>query len=408
MFCITRTAVFVILFVLLLSASTVRAQEIFTAPGWKHLSSKMGDLEAPNAGNQQTSSIVLDMDGDGVNDFVITERTAAPSVVGYLREASGWTRFVIDPEALRIEAGSFAYDIDNDGDTDILAGGDSRSNEVWWWENPAPEVSSTWQRHLIKSSGASKHHDQIIADFNNDGRDELVFWNQGARTLFLAEIPDNVKTAGEWERTAVYTYGPDEMVQRGSYPPFKRPNEHEGLAAADIDGDGTLDIVGGGRWFKHLEGDTYLPHIIDASYPFTRSMVAQFIAGGRPEVVLVAGDGTAPMVLYEYQDGTWQSRVIVDEVVDGHSVTVADFNGDGHPDIFNAEMGLGNDPNPEAYLLLGDGNGGFTKQIIQQGVGLHESRLVDLDGNGSLDVLGKPYTWDAPRLDIWLNEGIDR
>jgi hypothetical protein len=32
-------------------------------------------------------------------------------------------------------------------------------------------------------------------------------------------------------------------------------------------------------------------------------------------------------------------------------------------------------------------------------------RLVDLDGDGDLDVLGKPYTWSAPRVDVWLNNG---
>jgi hypothetical protein len=37
------------------------------------------------------------------------------------------------------------------------------------------------------------------------------------------------------------------------------------------------------------------------------------------------------------------------------------------------------------------------------GFGNHESKIVDLDGNGTLDILGKPYNWDTPRLDIWLN-----
>jgi len=31
--------------------------------------------------------------------------------------------------------------------------------------------------------------------------------------------------------------------------------------------------------------------------------------------------------------------------------------------------------------------------------------MVDLDGNGTLDILGKPYNWNTPRLDIWLNMG---
>jgi hypothetical protein len=35
---------------------------------WKHLSTKHGDLPAPNAGTEQTSATVFDIDKDGVND----------------------------------------------------------------------------------------------------------------------------------------------------------------------------------------------------------------------------------------------------------------------------------------------------------------------------------------------------
>jgi len=31
--------------------------------------------------------------------------------------------------------------------------------------------------------------------------------------------------------------------------------------------------------------------------------------------------------------------------------------------------------------------------------------VADLDGNGTLDILEKPYNWDAPRVDVWLNRG---
>jgi hypothetical protein len=35
----------------------------------------------------------------------------------------------------------------------------------------------------------------------------------------------------------------------------------------------------------------------------------------------------------------------------------------------------------------------------------HESKIADLDGDGDYDILDKPYGWQTPRLDIWLNEG---
>lgn len=390
--------------VLLLPGRSLLAQE--TEPGWRHFSSTKGDLPVPNEGNQQTSSTVFDIDGDRTNDFVITERTESPSVTWYRRSGDGWERYVVDHDPLHIEAGSTFHDVDGDGDLDFVAGGDGQSNKVWWWENPSPrfDPNTSWTRRLIKDSGANKHHDQIFGDVDGDGEAELVFWNQGERKLFVAEIPDNPRRSQPWDLSAIYEWGSDQMEQRGSYPGWKATNEHEGLAIHDIDGDGIDDIVGGGRWFKRTGPTSYIPQIIDASYPFTRSAVGQFIEGGRPEVILVAGDGSAPMMLYEWREGTWSARKLIDEVKDGHSIAVTDFDGDGRLDIFSAEMQLGENPRPRTLLLMGDGKGGFTERTIHTGFGLHEAQLADLDGDGDLDVLGKPYTWEAPRLDVWINE----
>jgi len=30
--------------------------------------------------------------------------------------------------------------------------------------------------------------------------------------------------------------------------------------------------------------------------------------------------------------------------------------------------------------------------------------MGDVDGDGDLDVLGKPYSWNAPLLNVWLRE----
>jgi hypothetical protein len=196
------------------------------------------------------------------------------------------------------------------------------------------------------------------------------------------------------------------MQQRGTYPSFKAVNEHEGLDAADIDGDGKLDIVGGGRWFKHVGGTEFAVNFVDASYAFSRSATGQLIEGGRPEIVLVVGDGVAPLMLYEWQQGAWIGRELVHAVDGGHSLKILDFDGDGHLDIWNAEMRLnGGNPNAQNRLLFGDGKGNFRTVVISNGFGLHESKIADLDGDGDLDILGKPYNWETPRLDIWLNEG---
>jgi len=372
---------------------------LFAQVRWMHLSSRAGDLPAPLPGTQQTAGVVTDLDRDGVNDFVITERTAAPSIAWFRRGSRGWTRYVIEDHPLHIEAGGAACDIDGDGDLDLVFGGDWMSNEVWWWENPYPHFDPKvpWKRHVIKNSGATMHHDELCADVDGDGKPEVVFWNQGADALFLAKIPSDPRHTEPWPLSLI----------------FKAPSKPEGLALADVDGDGQPDILGGGRWFKYNGGSSFTPHVIDEAQTGSRVAAGQLVKGGRPEVVFVLGDGVGRLKWYEWKDSAWVGQDLLRfDVIHGHSLAIADLNGDGNLDIFCAEMGKWTEsarepdnPGARMWIFWGDGRGNFTRSLIASGFGNHESKVADLDGDGRLDILGKPYNWDTPRLDVWLNQG---
>ncbi|MCS7304333.1 MAG: VCBS repeat-containing protein [Thermoguttaceae bacterium] len=363
-------------------------------PTWTYLSSALGNLPPPNTGTQQTACLVLDIDKDKIDDFVIAERTQSPSVVWYKYQGNRrWAKYVVELEPLHIEAGGDFCDIDADGDLDIVFTGDWQSDGVWWWENPYPQYlpDKPWKRRTIKSGDGARHqHDCRFGDFDGNGRKELVWWSQSAKKLFLAPIPDNPREAKSWSYVPIFSY-------TGSLG-------HEGLDVADIDLDSKQDIVGAGYWFQHRQGHEFTAHKI-SDRPFTRTAVGQLVPGGRPEVVISPGESVGPVDWYQWDGQGWVPRRLLDKVHNGHSLQIQDIDRDGHLDIFVAEMGKpGAGPNCKMWIFWGNGKAQFTQQLISVGKDNHESKLGDLDGNGKLDILGKPYSFQTPMLHIWLQE----
>jgi hypothetical protein len=391
----------------LLCASLLFIQSIAVGdPAWQHLSSTNGALPVPGPSTQQTGALVADLDKDGVNDFVLSFREKAPALVWYRRHTNGWDRYVIEDRYLTVEAGGAFYDIDGDGDLDLVFGGDWQSKQVWWWENPYPkfEKNVPWKRHTIKDGGATQHHDQIFADLKGAGKPQLIFWNQGAKRLYLADIPRNPRQAQEWSLVEIFSGNAGE----GGALKYA-----EGIAAADIDGDGRVDLLAGNYWFKYLVNGKFKP--IQIAPIGGRIAAGRFKLGKYLQVVIAPGDGIGPLKWFECtgdpQDSkSWQGHDLAGrDLIHGHSLAVADIDGDGYLDIFAAEMAKwqekqtkSDNPNAKAWIFYGNGKGDFRLTEFATGMGFHEARAADLNGDGLIDILDKPYNWEVPRVDVWL------
>ena len=117
-----------------------------------------------------------------------------------------------------------------------------------------------------------------------------------------------------------------------------------GCDALDIAGDGRLDVVVGGVWYRNT-GDYSQPferHVFDADLQAVHDIVAADIDGdGRPEVITMSDK--SDLRWYKIPaDPTddWQHQVIGPAVHAG--VAVGDLDGDGDLDIVRSNVWLEN------------------------------------------------------------------
>lgn len=357
---------------------------------WEFVSTSNGTLPAVRlSGKYYVSTLVFDADNDGLTDFVIGSYGGMALYVN-----KGGVRFethIIENglgSGSEIEAGGAFADIDGDGDIDIVQGG-HKSQSVWWWENPNPDFGSPWRKRTIVNSGGDQCHDQVFGDFDGDGILELAYFKNGSGTIYLAEIPSGVKKINAWPVREVGAIG------------GKKP---EGLDTFDMDGDGVTDIVGAGHWFKH-RGGSFSKHAVDAGYVSVRMAAGQLIQGGTPEIVQASGDARdKPLVVYTAAnaEGTWHTTTLISAQRAGHSLELADFDNDGNLDIMSGEA-LGT----TIWVIFGDGRNAenFRVTTLSPGVGMHEGKTGDIDGDGDIDIIGKTLSNEGGEIYLWLNNG---
>jgi hypothetical protein len=65
-----------------------------------------------------------------------------------------------------------------------------------------------------------------------------------------------------------------------------------------------------------------------------------------------------------FEGPEYKIYVLKEGLFNSHSLTVADFDNDGHLDIFVGEMHLGRNPNPKLLIYLNDGEGSINERVI--------------------------------------------
>lgn len=329
-------------------------------------------------------TLICDLNGDGRPDIIIGGKKGPVNLFWY--ENPSWVRHDM-AGAPNLEAGGVLFDVSGNGRPDLIAGQQFGGKYLYWFECPQ-DPTQPWPIHVIEDR-FEKYHDQTVGDVDGDGKPEIVFPSQGPRILAYYDIPDD-PFVSPWPRDNCHIIAEDLEI--------------EGLAVVDIDGDGRNEVIAGPNIFRpgpRADGFWEREPIVEG-YVKTRVAVADLDGDGKREVVLAEGEShPGRLVWCGLSDGSVD--LLRDDLFHPHSLEVADFNGDGLPDIFVAEMGLGKNPNPRMFIYLNKGGGEFEEVLISEGVATHEAKVADLTGNGLPDIIGKPYQPER-RVDVWYNE----
>ncbi len=189
------------------------------------------------------------------------------------------------------------------------------------------------------------------------------------------------------------------------------PNDALHVAAGDLDGDGDMDAVVVSHAWDFVEPITVLLNegggllrpagqyevgasshsvsISDLDQDGDLDLVVPNTWDGTVGVLMNNGDGTfVPPVLYDVDSGPWYAAL-------------GDVDGDGDVDMAIAEPGV-----QAVELLLNDGSGVFSSApSVQVPEGASWVALGDLDGDGDLDLVSTDEVTFNEVVHISLNDG---
>ena len=316
------------------------------------------------------------------------------AVMAALNDSTFTTRGMVTRSAIGARA-AIAADLDGDGDLDI-AGASSEDNTVAWYENLA---ISGWSSKRQISSSLNGARFVTAADVDGDGDSDVIgasFYDASIRWY------ENEGT-GQWVGERLEGNLQGNVVTIAAH-------EVQSVAAADLDGDGDLDLVSASSgdstvaWYTNIGEGRFceVRHVIDNDARGARSVVVGDFDGDGFVDLAVACKDAHLITWYRNLDGlgTFEPRRIVsNSSLGAYGLHAVDLDADGLVDLVSASNG--DDTVSWHRNLGGVGPGGevaFECHVIFDAADFVLSVYAsDFDRDGDLDVASASYVDGAIR-----------
>jgi hypothetical protein len=345
------------------------------------------------------SVYAADIDGDGTTD--VLGAAANSNEIAWWGNGGGspivWTKQSI-ASSFGAAISVYAADVDGDLDMDVVGAGWSR-NQIAWWRNDAGSPI-VWTKFAIVNSFTNAH-ECYVCDVDRDGDQDVLGVGAGNNTI--AWWRNDGGSPITWtQQTLSSTFGGARSVR-----------------AADLDGDGDIDIVGTAltanevAWWRNDGGSplAWTKFVVSASFGGAH-MVRICDIDGDFDLDLVAAGYSADGIAWWRNDGgdpvVWTKFTIAAGFNGAVTVCPADLDKDGDPDILGAAQ--------DASDIAWWSNEGGSPIIWQMHSidtdfgGVWPADVADLDGDTFLDVIAGGNSADEVRW--WQNglalAGVDR
>jgi hypothetical protein len=324
---------------------------------------------------------MADFDDDGDLDFASGQRGGQMQWWEYC-SPDHWAQHVVG-NGHNSPGGGNALDVDRDGWVDLIAG-DS------WYKNPRnPREDASWERHGVGVAGAE---DIAVGDIDGDAKPDVV-WVWG-------EIDAQWRTPGA---------DPNQPWPLGAAFQFR---QQQGGFIGDIDGDKDNDVlVGKQYWYKNVDGQGKQWETINFPNQFDDSpltTMGDIDGDGDMDFAMCTHFG-ARAAWFENVDGKGMQmtmHILASNKNKLHAIFALDFDNDGDLDIYSGES--------TGTTWIWENTGSkteFTEHAVSQTSRGHDARVGDVDCDGDLDIVGKPWGEGEaePRDHVYLkNELVER